>query len=131
VVSVKNLLFVVLFALLLTACTQSGQPVMEVADLHDFGAIVKGEKVVVELPLRNTGNAPLLIESLVTTCGCTSAEIDSMTVLPGETATLRLSYDSAAHEADMGPLERRIFIISNDEAAGDKMIRLLVLVEPG
>jgi hypothetical protein len=127
--SVKNLLFV-LFALLLTACAQPGQPVMEVAELHDFGTITKGETAVVELPLRNTGESPLIIEALVTTCGCTSAEIDSMTIQPGETATLRLSYDSAAHEIDMGPLERRIFIISNDSADGDKMIRLLVLVEP-
>jgi len=127
---VKRLLLV-LFVILLVACTQPEEPVMEVADLHDFGAIIKGEVAVVELPLRNTGKAPLLIDALVTTCGCTSAEISAMTILPGEEATLRLSYDSAAHENDMGPLERRIFIISNAPDAQDKMIRLLVLVEPG
>jgi hypothetical protein len=120
-----------MLVILLAACARPEEPVMEVADLHDFGAITKGEVAVVELPLRNTGNAPLLIEALVTTCGCTSAEISTMTILPGEEATLRLSYDSAAHENDMGPLERRIFVISNAPEAKDKMIRLLVLVEPG
>jgi hypothetical protein len=126
--SVKKLPLI-LFVLLLAACS-SQEPTIEVTDLHDFGVVTKGEVATVELPVRNSGRAPLIIEQLVTTCGCTSASITETTILPGEEATLTVSYDSAAHETDMGALERRIFIISNVPDDADKMIRFLVMVEP-
>jgi hypothetical protein len=122
-------LALILFVLLLAACAPQ-EPIIEVTDLHDFGAIVKGEVATVELPVRNSGRAPLIIEAVVTTCGCTVASISETTILPGEEATLTVSYDSAAHEVDMGALERRVFIISNAPDADDRMIRFLVMVEP-
>lgn len=125
----KKLLLVFL-ALLLTACAAPERPEMEVADLHDFGVVTKGEVASVSFPVRNNGDAPLLIEHLVTTCGCTSAEITATTILPGEAATMTVHYDSAAHEEDMGELERRVFIISNVPDEADRMLRFLVLVEP-
>ena len=122
-------LLLVLFVLLLAACAPK-EPVMEVTDLHDFGVVTKGEVVSVDFPVRNSGNAPLIIDQLVTSCGCTAASITAMTILPGEEATMTVSYDSAAHETDMGALERRIFIISNVPNEADKMLRFLALVEP-
>ena len=59
----------------------------------DFGEIPPTEKAVVEYTVRNAGGSPLEIVRVSTSCGCTTAEIEKTTLLPGETATLRVTFD--------------------------------------
>jgi hypothetical protein len=44
-------------------------------------------------------------------------------------ARLRVEYDSAAHENDLGRIERSVFISSDDPDEDDVQIRFTVLVE--
>jgi hypothetical protein len=83
-----------------------------------------------ELPVRNSGGSPLIIGEIITTCGCTSATISETTIPPGGEATLFAQYDSAAHETDMGPLERRIYLMSNASDENGTLVRFKVVVEP-
>jgi hypothetical protein len=123
-----RLFTLILFTLLLAACAPQA-PTIVVTATYDFGPVVKGEIATAELPVTNSGSAPLVIESVSTSCGCTTATLSAMTIDPGQEAILSVAYDTAAHESDMGLMERTVFLATNDEANGDVMIRLTALVE--
>ncbi len=122
-------LFFILLAFLLTACGGSGSPVVEVVGNYDFGVVTKGETVTAVLPLRNAGQATLVVENISTSCGCTTATLSTMSLAPQEEATLVVSYDSGAHEADIGLLDRHVFVATNDPEQAVVMIRFTALVE--
>jgi len=112
---------------LLAACG-SGPPDIDVATELDLGTVVKGRKAVADVPVRNLGEGPLTVLGVSTSCGCTRASISPSTIPPGGTATLHVEYDSAAHEADIGPIERFVFVASDDPDEDDVQIRLRVEV---
>lgn len=114
--------------LLLAACVPKA-PDIDAMETYDLGTAVKGEVAVADLPVRNLGDAPLKVEAIATSCGCTTAKLSSMTIPPGGEATLHVEYDSNAHEADLGEIERFVFISSNDPDESDKRIKFAVMVE--
>ena len=58
-----------------------------------------------EFLIRNHGRADLVIESVVSTCGCTAALTDSKTVKPGGSTPLRVTL--TAPEEPGTPAEER------------------------
>lgn len=60
----------------------------------DFGDVHVGRKVEKRFVVTNTGNAPLAIESIETTCGCTSATAEKSRLDPGEKTEIAVSYDT-------------------------------------
>jgi hypothetical protein len=59
----------------------------------DFGIIPTRGAVEHEFLLCNNGNAPMVIDSVTTECGCTTPSLDKNIVLPGEFATLVVGFD--------------------------------------
>jgi hypothetical protein len=123
-----RLLTLILFTLLLAACAPQ-TPAIGVTAAYDFGPVVKGEIATAELSVTNSGSAPLVIEAVSTSCGCTTATLSTMTIDPGQAAILSVAYDTAAHESDMGLMERYVFLATNDQTNEDVMIRFTALVE--
>jgi hypothetical protein len=70
-------------------------PVMEVetAD-HDFGTIVEGQKVSYTYNIKNTGQAPLIIQSAQPSCGCTVPKWSSEPIPVGGKGTVTAEFDS-------------------------------------
>jgi len=98
---------------LLVGCSR-GQPAIELPQTaHDFGEIPQGEVATVQLRVRNVGEKDLHIESVSTSCGCTSAKVEPMTIPPDGEATLTINYNSGLHP-DKGPIFRIIYITSDD-----------------
>ena len=123
-------IFLILTGLFLAACT-AGQPKIsvEAAEL-DLGSVVNGEIISRELIVNNTGEADLIIESLVTSCSCTEAVITPMTIPAGESGVLRIKFDSGFHGPDLtGSLIRQVFINSNDPQQPEVKVELTVFVE--
>lgn len=116
-----------LAALLLAACAP-GTPDIDVADTYDMGSVVKGKFAVAELPVLNLGNGPLTVEAVSTSCGCTEASLTPMVIPAGGEGRLRVEYNSAAHEEDLGLIERFIFISSDDPDEQDVQIKFTVFV---
>lgn len=113
---VKRLIFVgVLISLtLLVAACSGGQPNIDLgAERHDFGQVAQGQVVTAAIPVHNTGNGTLQIETVSTSCGCTSASVEPASIPPGGEGVLTVRYDSGVHP-DAGPVERVVFIASND-----------------
>ncbi|MFQ5774933.1 MAG: DUF1573 domain-containing protein [Kiloniellaceae bacterium] len=119
----------ILTGALLAACAPNA-PDIDVAAAVDMGTVVKGELAVAELPVRNLGDGPLTVEAVSTSCGCTKATLAPMTIPPGGEARLHVQYDSAAHEQDLGPIERYVFISSDDPDEDEVQIKFTVVVEP-
>ena len=80
---------------------------------HDFGDIQQGDKVEHTFKLENSGNAPLIITNVQTTCGCTAPEWPKEPVMPGETAELKVRFDSTGK---FGRQNKVISVISNSVA---------------
>lgn len=99
----------------LTAC-QLSQPVLTTdATTFDFGEVVNGEIATHDFVIWNEGEATLVIESVITTCGCTTATLEPMRILAGETGILQVAFDSGAHGPNLtGEILRQIIIASND-----------------
>ncbi len=75
---------------LLAACApRQPQSVLETEHTH-FGDVANGENVSYDVTVLNDGNAPLVVESVSTSCGCTLATLESTTITPGEGGVLHI-----------------------------------------
>ena len=64
-----------------------------------FGSFPMSERQERKVTLKNTGNAPLVIHGVDTSCGCTRVEYSQRPLRPGEETTLLIIYeaDEAGH----------------------------------
>ena len=128
----KKWVLLILFiggGLLLTACSNGAPQIdLEVAVI-DFGEVVNGEIVSRDVLVHNTGDAELIVDSVSTSCGCTSATLDPMTILAGETGNLHIEMDTGAHGPELtGSLVRQVFLTSNDATQPEADVELTVFI---
>ena len=76
---------------------------------HDFGTIPQGTPVTYNFNFKNTGKSPLVLSSVVGSCGCTTPEWPKEPVKPGATATIKVTYNAAA----AGTFTKNVTITSN------------------
>ena len=60
---------------------------------HDFGEIQRGEDATAVFSLVNQGLAPLVVENITASCGCTIAEWDKEPLMPQDTMQIKVSYN--------------------------------------
>ena len=77
----------------------------------NFGNIPLNEKREHIFMLVNTGNRPLVIYDVVTSCGCTKAEYGMEPVRPGETLELKVIYNAE----DKGRFRKNLTVYCNAE----------------
>ncbi len=78
----------------------------------DFGPVAApATKTVV---VRNVGRAPLRVLGISTSCGCTTARIENMSMQPGSTARLTIIFDPVAHGPTGGPARHAVYLRTND-----------------
>ncbi|MEG1573477.1 MAG: DUF1573 domain-containing protein [Bacteroidales bacterium] len=77
----------------------------------DYGAIRRGEILPVQFVVTNVGNKPLIIEDIITSCGCIKIDKRSIEVVnPGLKVHLKFIYDTSRN---MGYLDHIITIYGN------------------
>jgi poly(3-hydroxybutyrate) depolymerase len=70
-------------------------PVMEFKTTdHDFGTIEEGKKVTVTYSIKNTGQAPLIIQNAQPSCGCTDPDWTKTPIPVGGEGFVKASFDS-------------------------------------
>lgn len=117
------IIFTILVTVFLASCNADAPKIALELDSFEFGDVVNGVIATKDLEVENKGSAPLLIEGVSTSCGCTTAAVEYQTILPGETATLHIEFDSGAHGPDLtGELMRQVFIMSNDPDSPEVMV---------
>ncbi len=78
-------------------------------DVIDYGTIDKGADGVRVFEFTNTGNAPLIISNVKSTCGCTVPKKPKGPILPGETGQIEVKYDTNR----VNPIRKTITVTSN------------------
>ena len=86
----------------------------------NFGNIPLNEKREHIFKLVNTGNKPLVIYDVVTSCGCTKAEYGKEPVRPGETLELKVIYNAEGK----GRFRKNLTVYCNAE---DSPLKLTVV----
>lgn len=77
----------------------------------DFGEIVCAQEAVASFNVVNKGGAPLVIENVTTSCGCTLAKWNEEPIMPGDTVQLQVSYNSNI----VGEIKRSVVVKTNDK----------------
>ncbi|MEN8248389.1 MAG: DUF1573 domain-containing protein [Bacteroidota bacterium] len=102
--------FVVFYAFAQEEAKLEGPVITFEATSHDFGDITQGEKVAHVFKFENTGTNPLVITNVQSTCGCTATEWPREPILPGETGSIKVNYDSTGR---YGRQNKVISVVSN------------------
>lgn len=66
-----------------------------------FGKILSGVIVFDSITVRNTGKAPYIISDIKTACNCTVVAKPEYPVMPGESAVIRIKFDSIGRVGTM------------------------------
>jgi hypothetical protein len=99
------------------------QPELEIPqDEWSFGQIGPRDVVDHTYVLRNTGDAPLTISRIYTTCGCTTAELTARVIPPGKVALLRMIFDAGFHDTRGQQVRRGVIIENNDPAYSEAAV---------
>lgn len=101
-------LFVGLMGLSLTAQEKTAKIEFK-SDTFDYGEIAKGADGLRVFEFTNTGNAPLIISKVSSSCGCTIPKKPEEPILPGKTGEIQVKYDTKK----VGPFRKAITVISN------------------
>jgi len=92
------------------AIAQSSAPEIKFEKkIHDYGTIAKSSDGICEFVFKNVGNEPLIITSIQKSCGCTTPTWDQKPILPGQTSSIKVGYDTQR----LGAFNKQITVISN------------------
>lgn len=81
------------------------------AEELDLGEIPQGKPVQVEFEFTNTGEVPVIINSVQASCGCTTTDYAKTPVLPGEKTKIKATYNAAAK----GAFKKTVTVSTNAE----------------
>lgn len=104
--------FLSIILLLLPAAGLAGGPKLVVEDADfSFGQVYQGAKVEHTFRFRNAGEAPLTVEKVRSSCGCTAALLSATLIPPGGTGEIRTTFDSGRFR---GAVVKTIYLYVND-----------------
>jgi len=111
----KFLFLVVMIAFAAGAYAQetkqvSGPVITFEKSTHDFGTIHQGDKVEQVFQFANTGNEPLIITNVQTTCGCTAPSWPREPIMPGAKSEIKVAFNSTGKS---GRVDKVVTIVSN------------------
>lgn len=111
----------------LTAFSQNA-PKMKFTDSlqYDMGTFKEGEVAQHTFEFKNVGDAPLKIKEIKTTCSCTASEWPKQNILPGESSSIKVSFDT---HGKLGTYDKGVNIYSN--AGETNIIITVTVVESG
>lgn len=94
-------------------------------DVHDYGNVKQGGNGECEFKFTNTGTEPLIISDAKGSCGCTVPEWPKTPIKPGETASIKVKYDTKR----VGPINKTVTVTSNATTEPTKTLRIKGTVE--
>ncbi|GHA49214.1 hypothetical protein GCM10007103_32630 [Salinimicrobium marinum] len=108
----KNLITTAIFIFVGFAVQAQDTAKMEFkSEVIDYGEIARGSDGVRTFEFTNTGNTPLVITNVSSSCGCTVPKKPEEPVQPGETGEIQVKYDTKR----VGPIRKTITVYSNAE----------------
>ncbi len=115
---IKSSALLLMFTLLNSLQSFSYQKELVIAKMlwaetqYDFGTIEKGSPVTHSFEFRNSGDAPLLITNVKTSCGCTVSAYPKEPIMPGDSEKIKVTYNAAKS----GLFNKKVTVYSNTDA---------------
>ena len=114
-------------SLFLFALSMNAQEFKFDKETIDYGNISKGADGERTFVFTNIGDAPLIIERIQSSCGCTVPEKPKDPIMPGKKGKIKVSYDTKR----LGGFSKAITIFSNAKSSPRKVIRIKGNVSSG
>ncbi len=95
---------------------------------HDFGEVEEGKVVEYVFTFKNTGNYPLMLQDIRTTCGCTAPEWTKEPIAPNEEGKVIVRFNTA-HKA--GQQRKVITVISNAANSSESLVMFGTVMPSG
>ncbi|MCB9425417.1 MAG: DUF1573 domain-containing protein [Flavobacteriales bacterium] len=100
---------ILLLAVNVAVFAQKGPKIEFESTTVDYGTVVKGEDSGLrKFTFTNTGDAPLIINKVNSTCGCTIPSSPKEPILPGKSGEIEVKYSMRP-----GPIRKTITVESN------------------
>lgn len=105
---ILNLLAVVVFGV--SAQAQSGAKIefKDKDNTIDYGTVSKDDNGSRTFIFTNTGDEPLIITNVISTCGCTVPSKPTEPIMPGKTGKIEVKYNMSP-----GPIRKSMTVESN------------------
>jgi hypothetical protein len=91
----------------------------------DYGSIAKGSNGERQFTFTNTGDKPLIVSKVESSCGCTVPTWSKEPVAPGGTGSITVVYNTQ----NVGMIAKTITVLSNDPASGRSVLHIKGNVE--
>ncbi len=76
---------------------------------HDYGDVPRNGNGETTFTYKNTGKIPLILSNVRSSCGCTVPAWSKEPLMPGQTASIRVKYNTA----NPGPINKTVTVESN------------------
>ncbi len=108
----RTAFFLVCFFMGATLAFAQNKPVISFdKTLHDFGEVLESNgDISYEFVAKNTGNAPLVLNRVTASCGCTTPNWTKEPIEPGKTGIIKVTYGAKGRP---GPFSKTISVYSN------------------
>jgi len=80
---------------------------------HDYTTIEAGGNGTYKFTFTNTGNTPLILTNVVSSCGCTTPVWSKAPIKPGEKSEIEVGYNTNI----VGPFSKQITVFSNGKTS--------------
>jgi hypothetical protein len=107
-----KVILITITAFLMSAITHSQEFKFETETIN-YGKITQGSEGVRVFQFTNTGNEPLIIKDVKTTCGCAVPKKPLKPIMPGEKGEIEVSYNTKR----LGGFSKAITVFSNAKKA--------------
>ncbi|NLR92752.1 MULTISPECIES: DUF1573 domain-containing protein [Flammeovirga] len=125
----KKILFTLLFGLfcfVVNAQEAKGPVITFAENTYEFGDIHQGDVVEHTFKFTNSGDAPLVITNVTTTCGCTAPKWPKEPIAPGDEGQILVKFNSRGKR---GVQNKPITVYSNAKQTTRISITTNVLVD--
>lgn len=94
---------------------------------HDFGTIVNGTPVETKFTYTNTGDSPLVVSDIKSTCGCTvPSDWRKEPLAPGESAEFTVKFNG---KGTPGNQVSKVVTLTTNTEAGTEQVKIKAFIE--
>jgi hypothetical protein len=89
----------------------NGSPIQWKSEQIDLGNVPQGKPVTITFEFKNTSANSVIITNVKASCGCTATDYTKEPIAPGETASIKATYNAAAK----GAFTKTVTVTTNAE----------------
>jgi len=90
----------------------------------DFGTVMEGEIVEHDFTFTNTGNDPLILSKVRSSCGCTVPSWPKVPIAPGKTAVIKAKFNTKRRGRPGGAPQHKTIRVSGNFEGGQVILTL-------